>query len=45
VDWTLKGQDLHLRWEESDGPAVAEPPKVKGFGSSLVERSVTGQLQ
>jgi PAS domain S-box-containing protein len=45
VDWTLKGQDLHLRWEESDGPAVAEPPMVKGFGSSLVERSVTGQLQ
>jgi two-component sensor histidine kinase len=45
VDWTVKQSNLYLRWEESNGPAIAEPPVAKGFGSSLVERSVTGPLQ
>jgi PAS domain S-box-containing protein len=45
VNWTVKETDLHLRWEESGGLLVAEPPKERGFGSTLVKRSVTGQLQ
>ena len=45
VDWSVQGSDLHLRWEEQNGPVVAEPPKAEGFGSNLVRRSVTGQLQ
>ncbi len=45
VDWTLEGSDLHLRWGERDGPVVVGPPKAEGFGSKLVNRSVTGQLQ
>jgi two-component sensor histidine kinase len=46
VDWTIREQhDLYLRWEESDGPVIVEPPRDQGFGSNLVKRSVTGQLQ
>ncbi len=45
VNWTVGETDLHVRWEESGGPPVAEPPKERGFGSTLVKRSVTGQLQ
>jgi two-component sensor histidine kinase len=45
ANWTVKDADLYLRWEESGGPLVAEPPKERGFGSTLVKRSVTGQLQ
>jgi PAS domain S-box-containing protein len=45
VNWMVRETDLHLRWEESGGPLVAEPPKERGFGSTLVKRSVTGQLQ
>ena len=45
VNWIMKETDLLLRWEEGGGPPVAEPPKERGFGSTLVKRSVTGQLQ
>jgi len=38
-----KGDTLLLRWVERGGPPVAQDP-VQGFGSRLVERSVTGQL-
>ncbi|MFC4175456.1 sensor histidine kinase [Microvirga sp. GCM10011540] len=34
---------LSLRWEEKGGPAV-EPPKTRGFGTRLIERSLAQAL-
>ena len=31
---------MTLLWQEKDGPRVA-PPRHKGFGSRLIERTVT----
>jgi two-component sensor histidine kinase len=45
VDWTVREDDLYMRWEEIGGPKVAEPPTLNGFGTILVKRSVVGQLQ
>ncbi len=45
VEWAVREADLYLRWQESEGPTIAEPPSAHGFGTTLVERSVTGQLQ
>jgi PAS domain S-box-containing protein len=42
VAWELAGTDdpvLHLRWQETGGPAVA-PPAREGFGSRLIARSL-----
>jgi PAS domain S-box-containing protein len=36
--------NLHLRWQESDGPPVV-PTDRKGFGSRLIERSLAGALR
>ena len=38
------GGDLRLTWSESGGPAIEAPPEQTGFGSDVMERSVTGQL-
>jgi PAS domain S-box-containing protein len=35
---------LELRWTESGGPPVPEPPRRPGFGSKLVAATVRGQL-
>jgi two-component sensor histidine kinase len=35
---------LMLIWMERGGPAVVEPPKPDGFGSKLVQRTVSKQL-
>jgi PAS domain S-box-containing protein len=46
ISWALKGTDppaLSLRWQESSGPAVT-PPSHEGFGSRLVERSLSEEL-
>ena len=47
VRWRISGEDdgaqLDLTWQERDGPPVAAPG-AGGFGSSLIERSVTGDL-
>jgi hypothetical protein len=34
---------LHLSWTESGGPTV-EPPKRRGFGTRLIERSLAQDL-
>ena len=44
VTWALPARDdgrseLHLTWDESDGPEICEPEK-HGFGSRLIERGV-----
>ncbi|BBE70722.1 PAS domain-containing protein [Oharaeibacter diazotrophicus] len=44
VAWTTVSGALELTWTESGGPEPRAPSKL-GFGSLLVERSVTGQLR
>ena len=44
IGWTMQGDELYLQWEETGGPAIVNPPQVRGFGSILTERSITGQL-
>jgi PAS domain S-box-containing protein len=42
VTWTVKTndrRDLHLRWQESQGPAVTAPA-TRGFGTTLIEKSL-----
>ena len=48
VSWTLGNvggkQGVHLHWQEIDGPPV-KPPGKKGFGSRLIERACTYELE
>jgi len=40
LNWGIRnGDQLHLRWEETNGPMVQQPEKT-GFGVTLLERSV-----
>ena len=41
--WTLDDNLIRLRWEEKDGPPVV-PPLRRGFGSRLIERSLSAEL-
>ncbi|MDO9713015.1 HWE histidine kinase domain-containing protein [Paracraurococcus lichenis] len=36
---------LHVRWTEVDGPSMQAPPTHRGFGTRLLERGLTGELQ
>ena len=42
--WRLDGDDLHILWRESGGPAVS-PPTRRGFGTRLIERGLASDLQ
>lgn len=48
IDWaiepTSEGHQLILSWREKDGPPVA-PPLRKGFGSRVIERGLTHELE
>lgn len=48
VRWRLLeragAQRLDLEWRESGGPPVS-PPQRRGFGSRLIERSLSGELR
>lgn len=44
VSSTCKDDEISLVWMEQGGPAVTAPPKRAGFGSKLVDRSVSRQL-
>lgn len=44
IDWDRGNDgDLHFRWIESGGPPVS-PPRRKGFGTTIIERSVPYDL-
>jgi PAS domain S-box-containing protein len=43
VEPALPKPRIHLRWEESGGPPV-RPPNRRGFGSRLIERSLSQDL-
>lgn len=44
VSGTTSGDRLVLVWTERGGPEVGQPKEKTGYGSRLVERSVSGQL-
>jgi two-component sensor histidine kinase len=33
-----------LRWDESGGPTIALPPKRSGFGLTVIQATIGGQL-
>ena len=46
IEWNVERAELErllLRWEESDGPVV-RPPSRRGYGSSLIERSLAQDI-
>lgn len=49
VSWAIHKEDqppsLSLTWQEQGGPAVQAPPLQKGFGSSLINHSITRNLK
>lgn len=44
VSSKLEGDDICLIWVETGGPAITAEPVLKGFGSELIARTVSGQL-
>lgn len=44
VTSVFDGDAICLIWAETGGPAITEKPVLKGFGSRLTARSVSGQL-
>ena len=44
ISSTTRGDEITLVWLERGGPQVEEPKGLAGFGSKLVQRSVSGQL-
>jgi two-component sensor histidine kinase len=45
VSTQVSGSDcINLIWMERGGPPVAAPPKAEGYGSKLMQRSVSRQL-
>lgn len=44
VSSKIDGDDILVTWAETGGPLITEAPVLKGFGSQLVARSVSGQL-
>lgn len=45
VSCSAQGEAVTLLWTESGGPKVTGPTGKPGYGSKLVERSVTGHLR
>jgi PAS domain S-box-containing protein len=45
VAWTVEKDVLSLSWAERDGPPVDGAGNSEGFGTSLVDGAVKGQLQ
>nr|WP_274382627.1 HWE histidine kinase domain-containing protein [Methylorubrum extorquens] len=44
ITWSVEAGVLHLDWRESGGPRVT-PPTRQGFGSRLLQRVLTAQVQ
>jgi len=44
IDWRLEDGGLAFTWRETGGPPVT-PPTHRGFGSRLVQRSITSELR
>ncbi len=46
IAWRRAGSDgmVRLCWAERGGPPIARPPERRGFGSTLIEATVSSQL-
>ncbi|WP_198010797.1 PAS domain S-box protein [Kaistia granuli] len=44
VSWTVEGDKLRVLWRESGGPPIEQEPLRRGFGSTLADRIIIGQL-
>ena len=46
VTWRLDAEAglLYLRWVETGGPRIGQPPERRGFGSRVVEAAIRDQL-
>ncbi len=44
LTWQLDADNLYLTWDETGGPAAAEPLK-KGFGLNVLQTSIVGQVK
>jgi two-component sensor histidine kinase len=44
VTWNASGDYFILDWDETGGPEIHVKPQTRGFGSTLIDRSVTGEL-
>ena len=44
ITWSCDNDLLVLKWEETGGPPITEPPNAEGFGSLLSNQSVRVQL-
>lgn len=44
VSSKLDGDEICLIWAETGGPTISDEPVLKGYGSQLTARSVSGQL-
>lgn len=44
ISSTSEGDEISLVWMEQGGPEVTSPPSPAGFGSKLVDRTITRQL-
>lgn len=45
VSCSAHDEAITIMWTESGGPQVSAPPAEPGYGSKLVERSITGHLR
>jgi len=50
IKWTIQADDegtdiVQLLWSESGGPQSLPAPSVSGFGSSLIDHSITRNLR
>lgn len=45
ISCSARNEAVTIVWTESGGPVVKEPTAARGYGSKLVERSVTGHLR
>jgi two-component system CheB/CheR fusion protein len=47
VAWLLDQKEsamLDIQWVESDGPPITQPPSRRGFGTTLIERSLSHEF-
>ena len=45
ISCTARDEAITIVWTETGGPPAKEPEGPRGYGSKLVERSVTGHLR
>jgi PAS domain S-box-containing protein len=45
ADRGTAADDVRIAWTENGGPEIQSPPNTEGFGSRLIELSITNQLR